>query len=54
MNDLFAEMFWLVIATALLAVAAALSIHSQALMAMYLIFMALVILCLAHRDDGHD
>jgi hypothetical protein len=54
MNDFFAEMFWLVIAAALLGVAAALSVHSQVLMAIYLIFMALAILGLTHRDDGHD
>lgn len=54
MNDFYAEMSWLLIAAVLLVVAAALSVHSQALMAMYLVFLALVILCLSCRQDGHD
>lgn len=54
MNDLFAEMIWLSVAAALLTIAVVLAAHSYALMAVYLIFMALAILGLTHRDDGRD
>lgn len=54
MNELVVEMIWLAVAAAMLTVAVIFAAHSYALMAVYLIFMALAILGLTHRGEGRD
>jgi len=51
MNDVVVEMIWLGVAAVMLMVAVFLAAYSHALMAVYLIFMALAILGLTNRHD---